>query len=108
MLVVDKVAGAAEIRKFQVHVLVDKDVFSLDVTVCDSRTMHELDGVNELAKQRACESFGKNLGLFKNSVQLAIISNFHNIIHHVACGAIREAGQAANLEIDDFDNVTMS
>lgn len=108
MLVVDEVARTAEIRKFQVHVFVDKDVFGLDVAVGNPRTMHELDCENELAKQRACESFSKNLGLFKNSVQLAIISNFHNIIHHVACGAIREAGQAANLEIDDFDNVTMS
>ena len=40
-------------------------------------------------------------------MQLSIISNFHNIIHHVAGTTIGETIEASNLKIYDFDDVSV-
>lgn len=66
-----------------------------------------LDSQYQLAKERTGELLGENLRLFEDAVELAVVSNFHDIVHDMTSTSIGKAKDSPNLKVNYFYNVAV-
>ena len=107
VLEVHKILGTAEISDFHIKFLIDEDVFRFDVAVGDSIAMKLFQSVDKLVKNQSSNSLVEEFGLFDNSEELSIISDFHDVVEDTSDLAISGAIHSADIEINDLHNMTM-
>ena len=107
VLEVHKILGTAEISDFHIKFLIDEDVFRFDVAVGDSIAMKLFQSVDKLVKNQSSNSLVEEFGLFDNSEELSITSDFHDVVEDTSDLAISGAIHSADIEINDLHNMTM-
>ena len=77
------IAGEAEVGEFQVELVIDEDVFKLQVAVDDSAAVHVLDGVKHLVEEESACVLSHSAHSLAEVEEKAALDELHNDVDEV-------------------------